>query len=259
MVRPIATNGFSLSARRGERAGVRWAIVRDWPEAQRVDRTNRPGAHGEDVAHDAADAGGRALKRLDRARMVVRLDLEGDGQAIADVNDAGVFLTRADKDFLRPGREGFKQRARVFIAAMLAPHHREDAQLGVARFAAQQIKDFLILVRREVVLSNQFGGDRGFGHGQILQAASATVLFSSAAMMLSRIHLPSSLPSNGSQARSGCGIRPATLRRSLQMPAMFESEPFGFAVSVRLPFASQYCHKIWLFALSFARVSSSAK
>ena len=71
--------------------------------------------------------------------------------------------------------------------------------------------------------------------------------------MLSKIHLPSSLPSSGSQARSGCGIRPATLRRSLQMPAMFCSEPLGFALSVRFPFASQYCQRIWLLALSFAK------
>jgi len=29
--------------------------------------------------------------------MVVRLDLERDGQAVADVNDAGVLLARADE------------------------------------------------------------------------------------------------------------------------------------------------------------------
>ena len=43
---------------------------------------------------------------------------------------------------------------------------------------------------------------------------------------------PSALPSTGSQARSGCGIRPTTLRASLQMPAMLLSEPFGLAASV---------------------------
>ena len=47
-------------------------------EAQRVEQRDRPRAHGEDVAHDAADAGRRALVRLDGARMVVRLDLEDD-------------------------------------------------------------------------------------------------------------------------------------------------------------------------------------
>ena len=46
--------------------------------------------------------------------MVVRFDFERDGQAVADVNDAGVFLARADKDFLGFGGEGFEQRAGVF-------------------------------------------------------------------------------------------------------------------------------------------------
>ena len=94
----LVADCFPLYARRGERA-VRWAIFRNRSEAQGVDRANRPGAHREDVAHDAAHAGGRALKRLDCARMVVRLYLERDGQAVADVNDAGVFLARADEDF----------------------------------------------------------------------------------------------------------------------------------------------------------------
>ena len=35
---------------------------------------------------------------------------------------------------------------------------------------------------------------------------------------------PSALPSTVSQARSGCGIRPTTLRRSLQIPAMLLSD-----------------------------------
>ena len=41
-------------------------------------------------------------------------------------------------------------------------------------------------------------------------AAAATVLFLSATEMLSKSHLPSSLPSAGSLARSGCGIMPAS-------------------------------------------------
>ena len=52
-------------------------------EAQGVEDRDRPGAHREDVAQDAADAGRRALVGLDRAGVVVRLDLERDGQAVA--------------------------------------------------------------------------------------------------------------------------------------------------------------------------------
>ena len=51
------------------------------PEAQRIQNRDRPGAHREDVAQDSADAGGCALKRLDKARVVVRFDFEGDGVA----------------------------------------------------------------------------------------------------------------------------------------------------------------------------------
>ena len=46
---------------------------------------------------------------------------------------------------------------------------------------------------------------------------------------------PSALPSAGSHARSGCGIRPTTLRCSLQMPAMLFSAPLGLAASVICP------------------------
>ena len=70
------------------RSGFR---VLEGTEAQRIQHRDRPRAHGENVAQDAADAGGRALKRLDEAGMVVRLDLEGDAVAVADIDDAGVF------------------------------------------------------------------------------------------------------------------------------------------------------------------------
>ena len=60
-------------------------------EAQRVEHRDRAGADREDVAQDATDAGGGALKRLDRARVVVGLDLERAHQAVADVHCAGVL------------------------------------------------------------------------------------------------------------------------------------------------------------------------
>src|ERR1700722_8720732 len=95
-------------------------------EAQGVDGANRPRAHRENVAHDAAHAGSRALERLDRARMVMRFNFERDGQSVADIDDSRIFLTRADEDFRRLGRERLQQRARVFVTAMLAPHDGEN-------------------------------------------------------------------------------------------------------------------------------------
>ena len=63
-------------------------------EAQRVQVGDRPRAHGEDVAQDAADAGRRALIGLDVGRVVVALHLEDRRVAVADVDHAGI-LARA--------------------------------------------------------------------------------------------------------------------------------------------------------------------
>src|SRR5580704_12933058 len=110
---------------------------------------------------------------------------------------------------------------------MLAPHDRKDAELGVTRRAPEDLGRMSIFVRSEIMFGNQFGSDGRFGHFKKLigylrimllanalgHHTAATSFFSSAAKTLSKIHFPSSLPRSGSQARSGCGINPATLRR----------------------------------------------
>src|SRR5690606_25662202 len=60
-------------------------------EAERVEHRDGAGAHGEDVPQDAAHARGRTLVRLDGRRVVVRLDLERHGVAVAQIDDAGVL------------------------------------------------------------------------------------------------------------------------------------------------------------------------
>src|SRR5437763_938924 len=65
-------------------------------EAQRVQHRNRPRTHRKDVAQDAADPGRRALVGLDERGMIVALDLEDDGVAVADVDDAGVLARTTD-------------------------------------------------------------------------------------------------------------------------------------------------------------------
>ncbi len=59
-------------------------------EAQRVHGRNRAGAHGEDVAQNAADAGRRTLIGLNVRRVVVALHLEDDDIAVIDIDDTGV-------------------------------------------------------------------------------------------------------------------------------------------------------------------------
>ena len=60
-------------------------------EPQRVEERDGPGAHREDVADDAADARRGALVGLDERRMVVRLDLEDRGEAVADIHGARIL------------------------------------------------------------------------------------------------------------------------------------------------------------------------
>ena len=80
--------------------------------------------------------------------MVVRFDLEGNGQAVADVDNAGVFLARADQDAGGAGGEGLEQGAGVFVGAMLAPHDRENTQFRVSRLAPEEAFDFAELFRQ---------------------------------------------------------------------------------------------------------------
>jgi hypothetical protein len=57
--------------------------------------------------------------------VVVALDLEGDGLALAQVDDARV-LARPLEDALALGRKPLEQERRVLVAAVLRPQQRED-------------------------------------------------------------------------------------------------------------------------------------
>src|SRR4051812_22667760 len=122
--------------------------------------------------------------------------------------------------------------ARAFVAAVLGPHDGKNAELGQRRLPLQRLDDALVLVGVEAV-----AGERGLvvlTHAEALPAP-VSVPWVSAAMTDSNITRPSALPSDSSQARSGCGIKPTTFRCSLQIPAIDSNAPFGFASSVTAP------------------------
>jgi hypothetical protein len=129
-------------------------------EAERVHHRDRPGAHGEDVADDAADPGRGALVGLDVRRVVVRLDLEGDGVALADVDHAGVLAdagqhlarTVAQRRLLRDLGELPQVHLGGLVGAVLAPHHRVHGQLAAGRAAAEDLLDPGVLVGLEAQL-----------------------------------------------------------------------------------------------------------
>ena len=128
-------------------------------EAQRVEDRDRPGAEREHVAEDPADPGRGALERLDRARVVVRLDLEGDRPAVADRDRPGV-LARPHQHPLALGRQPAQQLARVLVGAVLGPQQAEHRQLDVVRLAAELLDDQLELGVGEPELAVLGNGDR---------------------------------------------------------------------------------------------------
>ena len=70
-------------------------------QPQRVHDRDEARTHGQDVAHDAADTRCCTLIRLNERRMVVRLDFEGDGVALTDVDDDTGVLAHADEERTR--------------------------------------------------------------------------------------------------------------------------------------------------------------
>src|SRR6185312_929499 len=98
-----------------------------------------------DIAQYAADAGRRALVRLDIGGVVVALHLEDHAIAVADVDDAGV-LARPVDDARPLGRQGPQPLLRALVRTMLVPHGREDAEFGEARLAPDQVEDALVFV-----------------------------------------------------------------------------------------------------------------
>ena len=124
------------------------AILLERPEPQRVEDRDRPRAHGEDVAQDPAHAGRGALVGLDRGGVVVALDLEGDREAVADVDHAGV-LTGPLQHAAAVRRQAPELEARVLVTAMLRPQQRVDGQLEVVRGALEGLLDLRVLGVRQ--------------------------------------------------------------------------------------------------------------
>src|SRR5215467_12665021 len=155
--------GVAVTADSGDHAGNERARLGMFgiAERQRVEAGYRPRAHREHVAQNSADTRRRALVWLDIARMIVALHLEYDGEPVADIDDAGVLARPLDHP-----RRLSRQRAQMnlgrFIRAMLVPHRRENAELGKTRFAAEQFENALVLLGREAVLGDQFGGNGRF-------------------------------------------------------------------------------------------------
>ena len=92
-------------------------------------------------------------------------DLEGNRQPVPNVQNASIFLAGPHQHARPFGRETLQQQPRVFVRAMLAPHHAEDAQLGKIRLPPNDLLYAVVFLQREVVFLNELRSDgRVFRH-----------------------------------------------------------------------------------------------
>ena len=96
------------------------------------------------------------LEGFHGAGVVVALDLHDDGEAVADVHGAGVLLAGADQDLGTLAGKAAEERARVLVAAVLAPHAADDSELdGVGR-SVQQVGGEVVFVAGEGDFAEDF-------------------------------------------------------------------------------------------------------
>ena len=159
-----------------------------WTESQAVHCRNRPGAHGENIPEDSADTGCGALERLDKRWMVMGLDLESNGEPVADIDDSRI-LARTLKHRWPLRRQPAQMHARALVAAVLAPHHAENTELRQVGLAFKDIDDLFVFGLGQAVLGEDFVCDH----------YARTNAFT----IDSKMSFPSALPKISSLDRSG--------------------------------------------------------
>ncbi len=92
----------------------------------------------------------------------MRFDLESDRVIAADVDDAGI-LTGSLKNPCPGCRQSFQMYLRTLVAAMLAPHHAEDAQFSQVGLSAQDLNDALVFFICNVMAGENFRRNFDFG------------------------------------------------------------------------------------------------
>ena len=129
----------------GSFARLAWGIRPSKP--QRIHKCHRPGSHGENIPQDPPHPGGRTLERLHGAGMVMGFDFKSQREAVSGIHHAGVFLAGFHQN-CGSGRGKLSQLpAGVFVGAVLAPHHRKHAELGLIGLPAQSLLDPIKLLR----------------------------------------------------------------------------------------------------------------
>ena len=167
--------------------------------------------------------------------MVVRFELERDGQPVADRHDARV-LAGPRHDALAAGRQRAQQRPGALVRAVLAPHDAEHRELEVVRVAAEPLTDRVQLLvgeperpmQRRRPASRSAGRHPERRRPSVIGRPPGAGIGSAPAALGARGGLDERAQDrqavvraeHRSAARSGCGISPATLPRAFETPAM---------------------------------------
>jgi len=93
--------------------------------------------------------------------MIVRLDFEDGAEAVADINDPGIF-SRALHHIFSLGGKALQVHAAGFIGTVLAPHHTENTELSEAGVPAQDFSDALVFIGCEPVFRRNLRRDFDF-------------------------------------------------------------------------------------------------
>ena len=138
------------------------AGIFEGPEAQGIEQGDRSGAHGENVAEDAADSRSCPLEGLDGRGMVMALDLEGQALTLTEIDHTRI-LSGSHQDAGTAGGELGQQGSGIAIAAVLGPHDAEHAQLSPVGGAAQAPHDFVVIGLAQALLTQGIGHRKGQG------------------------------------------------------------------------------------------------
>ena len=114
--------------------------------------------------------------------MIVALHLERNCPAISNIDNPGILFTRFHQNAWAAGGKFLQFSSRVLVGAVLAPHHRENAELGEVRLATQYFFDPLELFRSEPVLLSERQRDDGIDMRRFVGPLHATLLSSPEAL-----------------------------------------------------------------------------
>jgi hypothetical protein len=95
--------------------------------------------------------------------MIMAFDFECDCPAVANVDHSRIFFAGFDQNVRARRGKLLQFLPRIFVGAMLAPHHGKDAEFGEVRFAPEDFLDPLEFFRRKAVLFDQFGCNNCIG------------------------------------------------------------------------------------------------